>query len=280
MDLIQLNQFPSVTANGTATLVTDELRGKSVHAIIFEQGGTFTKAQMTNIRLRLNGKDIIQGINGAQLQDVNDYEGFEEVSSYAAYFFGDPKARTTKGQHFGDLDCSIYDNSFEIEVEIGAATSPTLRCWALVGVPKQAMGLDFTPLQAAMFRSLIRTVIQPAAAITRKTFSVSMGSEAGGRLRKLFFFNSNLTKVEYKKNSLTKYDDVGADLNSFVQKQYERTPQSGLYVLDRIVDGSQGQAETTVDPNGRIWNQQFALTTSGGDTITVFADMHAAWPQI
>lgn len=276
MDIIELNQFPSVAANARATLVTDELLDTSVHALIFEMGGTFTKAQMTNIRIRHGGKDLVQGISGDQLQDLNDYDGLPDVTNYLVYFFGDPTARTARGEHMGDLDLSIYREPLEIEVDIGGATTPTLQMWAIKGVPKMDMGIGFSAQEAAHFRTLIRTQIQPAAAVTNKSYGISLGGNAGGRLRKVGFFHANLTKVELKKAGFTKVDDITVALNSAIAQQYARVPQSGLFVLDRIVDGNQGSAETTADPDGKPWNMRLSLTTSGGDTINAFADMHVA----
>lgn len=281
MDLIKLKQFPAVAANSRATLATDELMDRSVHALIFERGGTtFTNDHISNARVRLDGKDVLNGITGAQLVDINEYDGLVDVTNYTMHFFGDPAARTIRGQHLGDLDLSVYRKPVEIELDIGAATAPTCQVWALCGVPKMQMGLGYTALEAAKLRALIRTVIQPAAAVSRNAYGISLGSEAGARIRKVAMFHSNLTKVELKKQSLTKWDDVSSALNSAIVQQFARTPQSGLYVLDRIMDGNQGEAESTVQGDGRPWNLSLALTTSAGDTITAFADVFTTHPQL
>lgn len=280
MDLLKLNQFPNVAANSVATLVTDELIDTSVHALILEMGGTFVKSDVSNLRIRLDGKDIVNGISGAQMQDLNDYDGLPDVTNYLAFFFGDPAARTIRGQHLGDLDCQVYRKPIEVELSIGGATNPTAQMWALTGVPKLNMGLGFNELEAAVLRAMPRTIIQPAAAVTRKSYGVSLGSEPGARLRKVAFFHSNLTRVELKKQSLTKWDDVSAALNNAVAQQFARVPQAGLFVLDRIVDGNQGEAETTVNAEGRPWNLQLSLTTSGSDTIATFADLHTTHQQL
>lgn len=67
--------------------------------------------------------------------------------------------------------------------------------------------------------------------------------------------------------------------NEAIQKEFGRVPQSGLYVLDRVVDGNQGEADDTVRPDGSPWNLQVLLTTSAADTITAFADTHTL-PQL
>lgn len=281
MDFLKLTQFPSVPATGTATLTTDELLGKSVHALVFELGGTsLTKAMLTAINIRLNGKDIVPVITGTNLQLLNSYDGLPSDAAYLWYFFGEPTAQTIKGQHLGDLDLSIYTKPLEIRVSIAGATAPTLQMYAMTGVPKLQMGIGYDQVEAAQIKALVRTIIQPAAAVSRATYGINWGSVNGGRIRRVNFFHTNLTAVEFKKNSLTKHDNIVTALNTSIVKQYARVPQSGLYVLDRVYDGNQGEAETTVDLDGRPWNQQFSLTTSAADTIDTYVDVLAAWPLL
>ena len=141
------------------------------------------------------------------------------------------------------------------------------------------MGLGFDDLDAARYRTFPRTVIQPAAAVTRKSYGLSLGSSAGPRIRRIAFFHTAITSVEYKKGGLTKHDNISDALNSAFQTQFARAPQSGLYMLDRVVDGNQGEAELTVRDDGRPWTQEVNITTSGADTITAFADVISTFDQ-
>lgn len=281
MDQLKLNAFPAVPATGTASLTTAQLQGYSVHGIVLERGGTaFTNANISSVRARINGKDIVNLLSGSQLAAMNDYEGFTDVSNYTCLFFGDPSAETTRGKHLGDLDCDVYDYPIEIEVDINGATAPTLQAYALVGVPKLQMGIGYTKEQAAIVRALIRTQIQPAAAVTRNAYGISIGSSPGARIRRIWFFHANLTSVDLMKQSLIKWQDASVALNNAIAQQFARTPQAGLYVLDRILDGNQGESETTVSPNGKQWNVQVSLTTSAADTITAFADVFTTVPGL
>lgn len=281
MDQIKLNAFPAVPATGTATLTTDQLRGYSIHGIVLERGGTtFTNAMITGLRIGINGKNPVNLLTGSQLVSMNDYEGFVDVTNYTQFFFGDPGARSVRGMHLGDLDCSIYDFPLTIEVDIAGATAPTLQAYALVGVPKLQMGIGYTPTQAAILRALVRTQIQPSGAVTRQAYGISIGSSPGARIRRVWFFNANLTSVDLMKQSLVKWQDASSALNSAIAQQFSRTPQAGLYVLDRILDGNQGEAETTVSPNGKQWNIQVSLTTSAADTINAFADVFTTVPGL
>lgn len=278
MDLVELNPFPSVPATGLATLVTNELAGRSVHGLIFEQsGGAYDRSHVDSVKVRAGQKDLLEGITAAQLQDLNDYNGLNSDASYFAHFFGDPTARTIRGQHLGDLDLDIYGSDpLQIEVKNNGATTPELKVYALVSVPKKAMGIGFEDAEAATVRALLRTVVQPSSAINRKAVEIGLGSSAGAKVRALHFFHANLTSVEFRKASDVKFDDISIPLNTYVQGAFARTAQAGLYTMDRIMDGNQGEAESTLQNNGRPWPFQVMLTTSGGDTITTFADVHTA----
>lgn len=279
MDILKLNPFPAVAASSVAALATDQLRGMSVHAIIFEQGGTFTKAQLTKLRIGAGGKNFINDITGTQLQDLNDYDGFNDSTGYVVYWFGDPTARTIRGQHLGDLDLSIHAGPLELEATIGAATGPTLQCYAIVGPPKMQMGIGYTESEAATVRALIRSVITESAAVTRKAVGIGLGSSAGSRIRKLGFFHTNLTRMELKKQGVIKHEDLSDALNDAIQADFGRVPQAGLYVIDRIIDGNQSEAEDTVRRDGTPWNFQLLETVSAADTIYAFADVHTL-PQL
>lgn len=282
MDIIELNEFPNVSAGQPYNLVDDTLTtDMSVHAIIFEQGGTFSKAQNEDIEIKCEGKTLVPKTNGDVLQKHNTYDGLNDTTNYIVHYFGDPTAKTKRGQHLGDLDKSVYPGAISIKGKVNAAAlSPTLKCYAIVGPNKQKMGIGFNEVDAAMVRALIETVIQPSAAVTNKAYGIGLGSEAGARLRRIFIHHANLTSVEFRKAGFVKHDDISIALNSAVQNDFARAPQSGMYVLDRIVDGSQGEAEMTVKEDGSVYPMQVKLTTSGSDTITALSDVHTAIPLI
>ncbi len=124
MDLIELEQLQGVAASSVATLATDRLIGRSLHALVFQRGGgAFTNAHLSSIMMRVDGKEVVKTLTGAQLVDINEYEGLVDVTNYTVLPFGDMTARTIRGQHLGDIDFSIYPKPLELEVSIGAATT-------------------------------------------------------------------------------------------------------------------------------------------------------------
>jgi len=278
MEFLKLDPFPSVTAGGKFSLSTTELQNRTVYAIQLIRGGTFTSAQMKNLEIRAGQKPLVPKVSGDELDLMNDYQGITAVSNYNAVWFGDPTAATIKGQWLGALDMSLYgQDPLQITGEVdGGATAPTLEAWALVGSPKQLMGLDFSEEEAALVTALVPTVLTPSAAVTRQSAQIGIGSRAGGRIRQLHFHHSNLTSVEWRKNNEILHEDLTDAQNDAWQTWQGRSPQTGLYVVDRVINGQQGNAEVTLQPNGQPWPQSIMITTSGSDTIQVYANVLAA----
>ncbi len=290
MDIIKLDEFPNIASGAPFTLVDTRMTNDmSILGIIFELGflaaGAFVKADISDLEIMFGGKSLLPKISGTTLQYTNSYDGMSNNVSYLTHYFGDPTARTIRGQWLGALDKSAYpDEQLTIKGAIGAAAvTPTMQAYAMVDVDKRSMGIGFGDAEAAIVRALINTTIQPAAAVNRKGYGIGIGSEAGAKLRKIIFddtLNGVLTSIEMKKNSIIKYDDISVALNDYVGTEFARVPQPNLYMLDRVVDGNQGESETTVDSNGKQWPMQFNLTASGAGTIEVFADVFTAVPLI
>jgi len=276
MDILKLDPFPSIAASSPFSLSTREIAGRTVYAVFFELGGTFTKAQITSLRIRAGQKDVLPKIDGDQLQTINDYQGLTADANYLFHWFCDPLATSVRGEWLGGLDLSIYGSDpLEIRGDVGAATAPTLQAWAIVGPPKTALGYAFSDAEAHWSRVLVPTVLQPAASVTRQSASIGLGSQAGGRIRQISFLHSNLTSVEFRKNANILWEDLPVALVNAVENSFARSNQTGLYVVDRIVNGAQGEAETTLQPDGTPWPMQVLISTSASDTINVYADLHA-----
>lgn len=274
MDKIRLNAFPSVPADGIATLVTEQLYGYALHGLkLTRGGGAFTNAMITSLRIRQNGKELLPPITGPRLVDLNEYDGLPDATNSLFYFFGDPTANTPQGRHIGDLDFSVYRSPIEIEVVIAGATTPTLEVIALAGVPKVAMGFGYTAQDITRVRALVRTVLDFSGAVDNKQVNISIGSGAGALIRKIGLFHAQLTKVSLRKQSIDKHDNLTVAENAAIQTQFGRTAQAGLYMLDRIEEGNIGEAEPTLQSNGQPWNFQLGLTTAAADTVAAYADL-------
>lgn len=274
MDTIKLPPFSNVGAGNLATLVTEKLFGMSAHALDFVLTG-FTTADIESFAIRCGGKTLVPNMTGAELQALNNYAGRDTGASILRVYFGNPEAHTAKGRHITDFDQSIYRESLEIEIQIGAgAVAPKIESWARVTPPKIALGLGFTPSDAAVLKAFIRTILNPAAAVVKAAFDIGFGSQAGAVVQRMAFFNSKLTSLEVKKSGVVIFEDIGQALNEQLQKDSfpARVPQAGMYVWDPTLDGI-SQAVTTVKPDGTRYSMEYLVTTSGADTIKVYAEV-------
>lgn len=285
-DVIKVNPFNNVGASSLAVAkFTPVSNQSSLYGFILVLGGTtFNESHITTVRVRApGGKDLIPPVSGANLRDMWEYQGgsWPTARNYVPLMFGDPFALTKAGRQVGNFDHSVYPGDLTIEVQIGAATAPTLDAYAMVDPPKALMGNGYGDGEILRHRALIPTVLSPSAAVTKQAQQIGIGSSAGALLRRIFFFHSNITSLQVKKEGLVIWEDIADALGQFIQQDvYARVPQSGLLVYDRVVDGSQREAGTTVRRDGSVFNWQFELTTSASDTITVFSDVLIALPQL
>lgn len=286
-DLVKIDPFNNVAASSLAvTKYRPPSQQSSLFGIILQLGGTaFNESHINSIRVKApGGKDLLTtSLSGARLRDLWEYEGgtWDTARAFVPIMFGDPFALTKSGRHIGNFDHSVYQGDMTIEVDIGAATAPTLSAVALVDPPKALMGLGYEAGEILRHRALIETVLTPSAAVTNQAQQIGIGSAAGALLRRVAFFHANMTAIRVKKEGLIVFEDVSAALNNYIGENiFARLPQSGLFVYDRIVDGSQRESGTTVQRDGRVFNWQFELTTSGADTIRAWSDVFIALPQL
>jgi hypothetical protein len=228
-----------------------------------------------NLTIKHSGKVLVPNVTGARLASILAYEGLTDDDNYYGFFFGDPTARTARGQHLGNFDFTHWPGRMTIEADIASsATAPVLDAWAMLSPPKAAMGFGYTPAEQQLHRAYIETILQPSAAVVDKAFDVGLGSEAGALLKRLYNFHSNITQLTVKRSGFDIYEAIPNSLAAWLQQDvFTRVPQSGLVVWDPLVDGNYSEAKATVDQQGRPYNYQYRVTTSGSDTITVLADV-------
>lgn len=283
MDLVKVNPFLNVGAGAKATTQFEPEGPASLFGLIFQMytgGGGGAGANFVDdldaLTIKHSGKVLVPSVTGARLTDMIEYEGATADNDYFFLGFGDPFARTARGQHLGNFDFTHFPGRMTIEADIGSsATTPSLECWAVLAPPKSLMGHGYTLAEQQAHRALIETILQPAAAVNDKAFDIGLGSEHGALLRRLFNFHSNITRLSVKRQGFDIYEDIPNDLAAWFQQDvFTRVPQSGMLVWDPIVDGNQSESKSTVNPQtGAPYNYQYRVTTSGSDTITVLADV-------
>lgn len=273
MALRELEPFENVVATGRAVLNSKLVLGNTIERIFLLLGGTvFTKALITQIRVRLNAKTVWE-VSGTQLDSINQYTGLAASATFLTIDFTEITARTAAGQKFGGVDTTAGVETFTIEVDIAGATAPTLSAFAELTAPKPANAAD-----KLLFRAFLLSTL-PVTSAAEHTLDVNVGSNAGALIKRLFIFESAaalLTQFEVKKDAVEIFEAVTPALNDFIAGEHARVPQTQLFVYDRIVDGSQSKSLTTLRANGQRAAFQFKFTSGAAGTFTVQADIYTA----
>jgi len=247
--------FFNVVASGVASL---ELPlGMTFNRIILKLGGTiFTKAMITKIVAKLNGKNFFE-ITGAYLDKINTYRGLTANAAYLTIDFNEPFAKTVGGMYAGAIGTAQGVNSFTLEVTIAGATAPTLESWSMISEP-QPLGL------------INALVSHPVTFSAAGKFPIVLphGPNAGHLIERVHFFHTNMTALEVKKNGLLIFEEMAIAINEFIQTEYKHVPQAGLYVYDPIV--AQDLARVVDTANAQ--SLQFNVTVSAADSIGVYAE--------
>lgn len=264
---LKLPSFENVTASQTAILPRLP-RGNMYAGIAFELGGTFTQAQMSNIRLNVNGKTVVN-ITGTHLDTLNNYDRLKDTSTFLTYWFADPTLQDPVAAQLGCLDTSRGVEEFSCEVDIGAATSPTLKAFAWV-LPPSPKGDRF----ANMFKSVIKVTQAPGAA-GQFPHPVGLGSKAGGFIRRVSFFHTNLTSLAVKRDSVNLMDDLTIAEIAYMNEARWRTAQSGLAVYDPISQQAVEDMIPTLRSDGSPATFEFLSTVSGSDTVISYTELLA-----
>lgn len=254
MLLVKNLPFLNVVADGVASLQLP--CSMTYERIVLVLGGTaFTKAMMTDIKVKLNGKVIIQ-TTGSRLDAINKYKGIFDAAGFLTIDFTEVKARDEVGQSIGAITTAGQSN-FTIEVTIAGATAPTLESYSIQSGPRTLGVIEKILHYPVTFSAGGKFPIQ-----------LPYGKSGGALFKRVFLHGATVTGLEVKKNGLVIHDSVTA-INEFIQKEYGRVPQANVYTFDSIVEGNLSQALVTADASSMEWN----VTVSGAGTIDVQVEM-------
>jgi len=258
--------FTNVAANSTALLSALDM-GETCNALVLVLGGTtFTKAQVSQIKVKLGGK-VIADFTGTELDTMNKHMGRADDADKLSIHFDDPNARTINGESIGAIDTSLPYSGFSVEVTIGGATAPTLECWMVKSAPKK------DPATKGMFRAYLKSE-ESFASAAKHNLTPAVGSDMGNLIARLHVFHTNLTHFEVKKNGLNLLEDIPVGVAQFLYDELNRASQSGHFCFDPVFDNNQSNAVSTVKPDGSLANMQFRGTFSDADTVEVISELY------
>ena len=266
VELIKLLPFNNVVASGVANADLSNLLGYSVEKIVLQLGGTsLTKAMLTGIQLKVNGK-IIFDSDGSKTDARMSYRSYTADTAFLVIDFLENRARSKLGLLGGALDTTLGVKNARLEVTIAGATAPTLAGWAEVSRPQISADMaNLRPLIARVHR-VTQTI---GAAGTFPIQVPHLDPNAGGSLfKRIHIFSANMTALQVYRNGIVEHDSIKA-LNDFRQKIYGETPQTSLYAYDPIVDNLQEDRVFDTRPASGCTTAQLMGTFSAGETITV-----------
>jgi len=141
------------------------------------------------------------------------------TANYLTLDFSEPVSRSVQGQLMGAINTNAAGvNDFVVEVDIGAATTPTLQAWVQMRTP-DSMTAGFEPKLAPIIRGLIQTTI-PVSVTSEIQADVNYGSKGASLLKRLVIYSSILTSFKIKRDSLDVFESIATALNTYIQLDY------------------------------------------------------------
>jgi len=259
---IKLLSFNNVQGTGLCNVDLDGLKGFTIERIVLALGGTtFTKSMLTGIQLKANGK-IIYDTNGARTDSRMQYRGITANANFLTLDFSEIRAKTENGQSIGAIDTTAGISSLKLEIQITGATAPTLTGFAEVSPPQ----LEDINQPTRGLISRVHSSSQTIGAAGQFALAVPhfMPSDGGSIFKRIAVFSANMTGLLVKKNGVTVEESTKA-LNDYQANEYRKVPQTGLYMIDWIIDDNQSQAFNTRNAQ----TMEILGTFSAGETIIV-----------
>lgn len=271
MAKIKLEQFENVVANGTAILTTERLWPNTLEYLVFELGGTFTKAMITRLLIRFGSK-VVWDVTGAQLLSMNLFEGRPNAATVLILPFANSRARHLEQQYIGAPDFgAIGVRKVTVELTVAGATNPTLAAWAEIAPPKL-----LSPSQNLMFRALLRQPLTPSAAVIDQAQQINWGQSGGALLRRMHFFTALVTKLKIKRDGLDYFEDISSAVNNAILDENGWDPQANIFTFNAAEDDNELKSLTSIRNDGQggsLVPQQILLTTSGSGNFDVVSDV-------
>lgn len=256
MLLVKNLPFTNVVANGVASCSLPV--GMSYNRIILALGGTFTKAMITNVKVRVNGKVIFEN-TGSRLDLINTFRGLTAAAAYLTIDFTEPRAKTMAEQYLGNINTAQGVSSLTLEVTIAGATAPTLESYSELG-PPAALGIIAKQI-------LFTSSFGGAGKFPFKLIDVA---NRGAIIKRVHFAHGgNMSMLEVKKNGIVIHDNIPTAVNTFYQGEYQKAAQTNLYSYDPCLDNNYSNAIKTQD----MVSMEFNPTFGAADTVTAVMEV-------
>lgn len=262
-----LDPFQNVANSGVAICDMNKFLGTVLEKITLTLGGTFTRAMITSLVLKANGKIIFE-TDGTKLEASNVYNGATTDVTLLKIDFMDRKAVTVNARQAGAIDLSAGSGitQMRMEVTIAGATSPTLVGFADVSPPTA------DPAEAGIRGLLARRHRATYVVGAAGTFALPIPhldpAGGGSNYRRIYLYSANCTAIKTMREGVTEHELTKLQ-NEAAQKDNFKAPQANLVVFDPVQDGQLSGRTWDTRPVSGVRSAQFYATFSAGETITI-----------
>lgn len=255
--------FSNVVATGTAT--NQITPGRTLEVSRLKLGGTFTKAMISMLKYKANGKVILEG-TGADIDKINAYRGVATDAAYLDLFFADYAMNNELDRMVGAFDTSLGISNITQEVTIAGATAPTMT-QILVESAQQKDKAGVAAPYAPLISKLLRYPFNISTG-GKLPVNVPFGPQSGSIIKRLHVLHGgNMTGATVKEDGLVVHESLRLE-NEHEQKRFGRIPQTNVYTIDFVVDGNIRNALDTRSARSLEWLFDF----SAADTGTVYVE--------
>lgn len=258
--------FSNVVASGTAT--ANITPGRTIEQVRLKLGGTsFTKSMITLIRVKANGKTVIE-TTGTQLDKINTYRGKTADAAFLDIDFADYSMNNEFDRQVGSFDTSSGIANITIEVTISGATAPTLLAIVTESAAQKAVSGEAAPY-AGIMSKVLRYPYNISSG-GRLPITVPFGPQSGAIIKRMHIAHGgNMTGAVVKQDGIVIHESVIAE-NEYDQKSMipARVPQTNYYSIDFVADQAVTKALDTRDSRQLEWLFDF----SAADTGTVIVE--------
>lgn len=250
--------FSNVVASGVAT--ANITPGRALELVRLKLGGTtFTKAMISNVKIKANGKVILEA-SGADLDKINAYRGITTEAAYLDAAFYDNRMASEFDRTVSTFDTSAGIMNITAEVTIAGATAPTLEMILTESGPQKAKTGQAAPYAAYMAKLLQYPYNLSTGG--RLSVTVPFGPQNGAIIKRVHVIHANMTGATVKQDGLVIHESLKAE-NENEQKRNGRVPQAGVYTIDFCPEGNVLNALDTRDAKSLEWLFDFSAADSG-----------------
>lgn len=252
--------FANVVANSQATNRVSI--GKTINTLQLQLGGTvFTKALISMFRLKANAKTIFEG-SGDQIDKINAYRGLTANVAFLDIAFEDLSGLDQLDRFIGALDSSIGIADLTTEVDIGAATAPTLNMRVHESAPQRQADGSLSPFAGLICKQLRYGFSMGAAG--EFPMPLPFGAKSGAVIKRVYVFHNGgfMTGAVVKEDGLIIHESLKAQ-NEYEQIRNKRVPQTNMYTIDFIPDGNVRNSFDTRKAQSVEWLFTFSAADSG-----------------